>query len=325
MTSAGGHANIVLCGLGRWGQNLLRTLNSQGHLYGVYDPVAAALAKAPVTAVQYNTYESVLADPSVHCVVLATPIATHVPLCRQALLAGKHVYVEKPLATTTKDAQALMDLAQEKRLQVFVGHLMLYHDSFRECAHAVRESGKAVEAIFFERGAHGPFFGAGHVIWDLGPHDVSMLYNLLPGYTMTVTAVSGTPDDLDVAVCAQLNKHRVLVRLRWSRWFVKKHSNVTIVTAKKTFYFDDTQSQVIDKAFYFEKGCPQEKHFLVSSLPWQSPLENEIESLVAVLEGTQGWGNVTNGSTAIPVVHLLEMIEKMCPPVAWPQAPVRCI
>ena len=122
-------------GVGPWGSNLARNFNEVARLKWLCDADAQKLTglegRFPATTFT-ERFEDVLADPEVEAVVIATPVVTHAELAKRALREGKHVFVEKPMALTAGDAEELVELAEERRLALMPGHLLLYHPGVRK-------------------------------------------------------------------------------------------------------------------------------------------------------------------------------------------------
>jgi UDP-2-acetamido-3-amino-2,3-dideoxy-glucuronate N-acetyltransferase len=167
-------------GLGAWGPNLLRTFGAIGgcRVRRVADLDAdrfAALEIAGERPAFTRDYREILADPAIDAVAVATPSETHYRIGREALLAGKHLFVEKPLALSSREGQRLVDLARERRRTLMVGHLLMYHPAIVALAGLVRAGriGK-IRYLGIRRCAFGRLSGGCSVLWDLGPHDVSI-------------------------------------------------------------------------------------------------------------------------------------------------------
>jgi predicted dehydrogenase len=182
-------------GLGYWGPNLLRVLgdNLDVKVRWICDLDSSRLAKhrrrhpnARVT----TRLERVLADPEVDAVVLATPVHTHYDLAAQALRAGKHVFVEKPLATSSELAADLATLARERSRILMCGHTFLYSPPVRALKRMI-ESGTLGEIYFISssRVNLGLHQRDASVIWDLGPHDFSILLYWLSEMPTSVRAL----------------------------------------------------------------------------------------------------------------------------------------
>lgn len=133
--------SVIVVGCGYWGKNLVRNFAELGALAGICDPDTSAAAKlADAHKTKVVDWKAALADPAIKGVAIAAPAALHYRLASEALNAGKHVFVEKPLALDVGEAQALCDLAEKKNLRLMVGHLLQYHPAFSGTGTASRHS-----------------------------------------------------------------------------------------------------------------------------------------------------------------------------------------
>lgn len=182
-----------------------------------------------------------LADEQLDAVVIATPATTHHTLAKQALEAGKHVFVEKPPAVTTEQMKDLIRTATRQGLVLMPGHLMLYHPGFVSLKNALDEGeiGK-IQSVHFDRLSPGPTGGDIGVLWDLGPHDVSM-----------AIALFGAPDKTSAwmtedVVYGHLGfPSGVTAHLYMSRLSSVKTRRITIVGEDGVLSFDDSVSDVL--------------------------------------------------------------------------------
>ncbi|HMX46663.1 MAG TPA: Gfo/Idh/MocA family oxidoreductase, partial [Candidatus Obscuribacter sp.] len=190
-----GLPRVALIGCGNWGKNLVRNFHHLGALSTVCDSdqkrldfVAREFRGVKTT----SDYDSVLRDSEVSAIVIATPSDTHFNLARQALLAGKHVYVEKPLARDVKHAEELDALATERNLVLMVGHLLLYHPAVN-CLKDLIASGELGDLLFVrsDRMNFNMSRRDWSVLWDLAPHDISMMSYLLDCSSPEVSRVGG--------------------------------------------------------------------------------------------------------------------------------------
>jgi UDP-2-acetamido-3-amino-2,3-dideoxy-glucuronate N-acetyltransferase len=170
----------VVVGGGYWGRNIARSLADIGALYGVVDSkpsTAAELAEA--YGGRPLSWEAVLSDGAVEAVAVATPPISHFSLAREALLAGKHVMVEKPLALSLSDGEKLVRLAESVGRQLGVGHQLQYHPAYLELRRLVREGAFGrLQHIAASRLNFGKVCQHEDVLWALGPHDISMVLGL---------------------------------------------------------------------------------------------------------------------------------------------------
>jgi predicted dehydrogenase len=176
-------ASVAVAGLGQWGANLARNFNELAGLAWVCDlsedRLAAAATRYP-SARTTTRFDDVLADDSVEAVVVATPVPTHAELARRALAAGKHVFVEKPMAMGAGDGATLVALAEERGLALMPGHLLLYHPGVRKLKELVeaRELGDVLY-VYGNRQNLGTIRPDENALWSLGVHDLSVILYLL--------------------------------------------------------------------------------------------------------------------------------------------------
>jgi predicted dehydrogenase len=184
----GGPVGVAIVGAGYWGPNLLRNFcrfpgADVRWLCDLDTDRAQAVVGRYSTVAVTADYEQVLADPDVDAVVVATPAGSHAPLGLAALDAGKHVLVEKPLATTMKDGIRLVERAEEQGLVLMCDHTYCYTPAVREIrtlvAGGVLGDLQYIDSVRINLGLIRP---DADVIWDLAPHDLSILDYILPDH-----------------------------------------------------------------------------------------------------------------------------------------------
>ena len=242
---------VGVVGLGYWGPNLVRVLFelSDIELTRVCDRSSEALEAITRRYPALSTttdYSDLLLDPSIDAIVIATPIATHYELARQALIAGKHVFVEKPLAVTAQQAIELAELSIELGRTLMPGHTFLYSPA----VDAVREligSGDLGEIYFVSMsrvnlGLHQPDVS---VIWDLGPHDLSILRYWLNEAPTSVAAVARgcvIPDIPDVGFINLQFDTGIIAHVELSWLAPSKLRRTTVVGSQQMVVYDDTSA-----------------------------------------------------------------------------------
>jgi predicted dehydrogenase len=245
--------NVAVVGLGYWGPNLVRALHDVGEqVRWICDLEPSMLEKIGrrYPAVRRTTdFAEVLADPAVDAVAIATPVSTHHALASAALEAGKHVFVEKPLAASSAEALDLIRQADERGLTLMPGHTFLYSPPV--CAiRDLIEAGELGDIYFISTsrvnlGLHQPDVS---VAWDLGPHDFSILRYWLEETPAHVAALSrgciipGTPDVafINLEYASQAIAH---VELSWLA--PSKLRRTTIVGSRKMVVYDDTTNEPV--------------------------------------------------------------------------------
>jgi len=186
--------NLAQIGIGRWGKNLLRNHYQIGSLKLACDldqnNIDAALKTYSDLKITKNI-DDVLNDPKIDAVVIATPASTHYALGKKVLTAGKHAYIEKPIVLKQQDLQDLIDLAKTKNKVLMEGHLLLYHGAVNRMRQAIQDGliGE-VQQVYCRRAALGAIRFESNVLWDLGTHDISVVYYLLDEQPKIISAQS---------------------------------------------------------------------------------------------------------------------------------------
>lgn len=197
--------NVALIGYGYWGVNLLRNLIAiKGcNVVMVCEPNKKRREilnlTHPSTQVT-DDYNDVLNNPDINAVVIATPVHTHFDLVKKALDTNKHVLVEKPLTTSTTEAQILIDLAVSKNLQLMIDHTFLYSGAVEKIKELVdAENLGTLKYIDSTRINLGLIQADVNVLWDLAPHDLSILAYLTKEEPVSVcaTGISHTGNDIE--------------------------------------------------------------------------------------------------------------------------------
>ena len=174
---------LGLIGAGRWGENLIRNFVQLGVLSTVCDINDSSLKKInkkfPTVKLTKN-FSDIINDSSIDAVVISAPTKFHEELAKLSLRAGKHVYVEKPLARNEKGAIELMQMADELNLILMVGHLLLYHPAVNKLKELIEEGALGeIRYLNSDRRNFSSVRGDTNVIWDLAPHDISMINYIL--------------------------------------------------------------------------------------------------------------------------------------------------
>jgi predicted dehydrogenase len=189
--------NLGVIGYGYWGPNVVRNFAIQPdcHLSAVCDKNPATLEhvlrRYPSAQATQDPSE-LMKSPEIDAVAIVTPVSTHYELAKQALLHGKHVFVEKPFTATSAQAEELIELADRKNLQVMVDHTFLFTGAVRKIKQLIDE-GVLGPLYYYDstRVNLGLFQHDVNVIWDLGPHDVSIVDHLIGLEPEMVVATGG--------------------------------------------------------------------------------------------------------------------------------------
>jgi UDP-2-acetamido-3-amino-2,3-dideoxy-glucuronate N-acetyltransferase len=238
---------IAVIGTGYWGKNLVRNFHSLGVLHSICDvnseTVEALLARYPDVA-SASSYSDILADAQIRGVVIATPASTHADMIRQALLAGKDVYVEKPLCLTEREGTELINLAQERGRILMVGHLLWYHPAVLKLKELI-ETGDLgrIQYIYSNRLNLGKLRREENVLWSFAPHDVSVILGLVGEMPESIIAQGGNYlhaklADATVSLLSFASGTRAHIFVSWLHPF--KEQKLVVVGDRKMVVFDDT-------------------------------------------------------------------------------------
>ena len=255
---------VGVVGLGYWGPNLLRVLFEHedvevAWICDVDESRLARLARRYPTVRATTEYDALLADAGLDAIFIATPVFTHFDLASRSLEAGKHTFVEKPLAPSPDEADQLMELAADRGLTLMCGHTFLYSPPVRMVREMLQEN--ALGELYFISSSRvnlGLHQSDVSVIWDLGPHDFSILLYWLGEMPSSVRAqgrdsiVAGIPD---VAFVTLTFPSGLLVNVELS-WLApsKLRRTVLVGSEKMVVYADGTPEplRVYDSGVVYE-------------------------------------------------------------------------
>jgi predicted dehydrogenase len=256
---------VAAVGCGYWGPNVIRNLDAIDgfELCCICDADPARLA--PVAA-RYpyvratGNIDEIFDDPSIDAVYLATPVSTHYDLVRRALETGKHVLVEKPLATTIEQAESLGQLAAANRLTLMVGHTFVFSPPVRKVKQLV-DDGQVGPIYYIEttRVNLGLFQKDVSVLWDLGPHDVSILIYWLGEVPTQVSARGRSyPGEAleDVAFVTLEFPSGILAQVQISWLAPSKLRRTSIVGRQRMVVYDDLEP--VEKIKIYDRGVDRQ-------------------------------------------------------------------
>ena len=320
---------VGVIGCGYWGPNLIRNLLENRKCTGVTvcDADPASLAKAQHRFPTVECVASVadlLRDEEVRAVVIATPVSTHFGIARACLRAGRHVFVEKPMAATSAEAEELIALADRAGVALMVGHTFEYSPPVNKIKDIV-DSGSLgeifyVSAIRVNLGIHQRDVS---VVWDLAPHDLSMLFYWLGEVPTEVIVTEGAfvqPLIADVAFINLKFESGKIANIQSSWLSPSKLRQTTIVGSHKMLIYDDTNA--MERVKVFDRGVEfkDPQTFGEFTLTYRTgdivsphvsatePLQLEMDHFLECA-GT-GAKPRTDGESGLRVVRVLEAIER---------------
>ncbi|MGB0383300.1 MAG: Gfo/Idh/MocA family protein [Ardenticatenaceae bacterium] len=321
---------IGVIGCGYWGPKLARNFHElpECELSYVADFRSDRLAHMQNLYPQIEVtedYRDILAS-KVDGVAIATPVSTHYRLGMEALRAGKHVLIEKPLAASSAEAWELVQTAEALQRVLMVGHTFEYNPAV-EAVRTIIQSGEIGDIYYINatRVNLGLFQPDINVVWDLAPHDLSILNYILDSQPLSVSARGGVYVQRergihDVAFLTLGYPNDVMAEVRVSWLDPVKTRHYTIVGSKKMLVYDDIAHA---KVVIYDKGVdrppysdtPEEFHLsyrhgseIAYPVFWTEPLRQECQDFVRSIE--QGTKPRSDGRSGARVVDILEKAQK---------------
>lgn len=306
---------IAVIGCGVWGRNIVRNFYNLRVLDTVCDIDEENLNKVvldyPGVKVTKD-YNDILNNPEITGVAVVTPSHMHYKLVKAMLLAGKNVYVEKPISTVAEEAKDLTNLANDRGLVLMVGHLLLYHPAVSRLKMLIEE-GALGEIVYAQsdRLNVNYFKNDRSVMWDLAPHDVSMISYVTGKNPVRVLSAVGCSSDrneiMDITHLGIEFEDGVIAQISDSWITPKKHVTLLVRGTKATAILDDTvmehKLQIFDN---FAAGAS--KNIQLDYLEIE-PLKLECQHFVSCCES--GKKARSDGENGFIVVRILEEAEKI--------------
>ncbi len=318
---------VALCGFGAWGRNLARALDrTEGiALEWICDREIEKLgdeaAKYP-HARRHANYAEVLPGPA-QAIVIATPSSEHYTMALAALRAGKHVFLEKPMAMSANEAKELSDLAKSRNLTLMVGHLLLYHPGVELMKERIA-SGELGEIYYMQtqRVNLGVVRKDENALWSLAPHDFSVILDLFGEEPESVSARGRAflqPGIEDVVFVNLQFASGKMAEVHVSWLDPRKERRMVVVGSRKMIEFDDMQPaekiRIYDKGAEIERvadmiGAIRVRHgdVHVPLLPNVEPLMAEMRHFAHCVR--TGLTPKTDGDSGARVVRLLELASE---------------
>jgi predicted dehydrogenase len=334
--------NVALIGVGYWGPNVARAMSEVhgAHLHTICDADPGRLDRMrrlyPATAF-VTDFEAVLANDAIDAVIIATPVSMHHRMARMALVAGKHVLVEKPLAATSADCEDLLRTATERAATLMVGHVFLYNAAVRKVKDYI-DSGELgdVRYIYSQRLNLGQVRQDVNALWNFGPHDVSILGYWLDGLPSRVIARGYSyvqPGIEDVVFMTLDYQGEVGANVHISWLDPLKVRRMTVVGSEKMVVYDDVSADA--RIMVYDKGVSRTARgvpdgaaeslgryetfgefqlllragdVLIPKVDFGEPLRLECQHFVDCIQ--TGERPLTDGRNGLDVVRVLEAAQR---------------
>jgi predicted dehydrogenase len=321
---------VGVVGYGYWGPKLARVFSElpDATLSMVADVRDARLEDIRLWHPGVTTtcdFHDLLAD-DVDAIVVATPVRTHYHLAKMALLAGKHVLVEKPLTLRADHARELTDLAAERGLTLMVGHTFVYNPAV-ELVREIVQSGELGQIYYLNatRVNLGLLQPDINVMWDLGPHDISVFRFILGQEPRSVSAhgmayINAQRGLHEVVYMNVFCADGVMANMRFSWLHPVKQRRLTVVGSKKMLVYDDIAEEkvvIYDKGVEVPEYSVTEAEFHASyrhgdrapqPLQWAEPLQQECRAFIHSIR--TGAPTRSGGEDGLRVIKVLETAQR---------------
>lgn len=330
MDARDGRLRVAVIGFGYWGPNLARNAsqNSGMALAAIVDASVARLAAANRSYPAITTsgdVQAVLGDVSIDAVFIATPPETHCSLVLDALAHGKHVLVEKPLATNTADAARMVAAAKDTDRVLMVDHTFLFTPAVQKMK-SYFAAGEMGEVYYYDstRINLGIFQSNANVIWDLAPHDIAIMLHLIGETVTSVSAIGARHVDMKNENIAYLTfqfESSLLAHLHVN-WLAPTKIRRTIIGAsKKMLVYDDIEPD--EKLKVYDCGAQiatdveeiygrlveyRTGDVLSPRLDKTEALANEMDHFLGVVRGDEA--SVSDGAFGLEVVRIIDAAQR---------------
>jgi predicted dehydrogenase len=315
--------SVGQAGLGYWGKNLARNFDELAELRWLADATHAVreqFARRYPNARVTGSFDDLCADPTLDAVVIATPVPTHYALAKQALEAGKHVFVEKPPAMKAAEMAELVSLAEERSLVLMPGHLLLYHPGVQKLKGLV-ETGELgdVLCVYSNRQNLGIIRKDENALWSLGVHDLSVILYLIEEQPVEAVAHGNAflnQGVEDIAFCYLRFPSGKIAHMHLSWLDPHKMRKITVVGHEKMAVFDDMELErkvtIYDKAPEQPAGNYGEWRtrtgdIFSPKIANDEPLRLECTHFLRLVE--EGPGDFAEARAGLEVVRALELLS----------------
>ena len=309
--------NVAVVGCGYWGKNLVRNFAQLRALRWICDTNKTSLqaqAQLYPDARPTTRFEDVLTDDDIQGVVIATPAALHYAQAKDAILSGKDVFVEKPLALRYHEGQELVELAEAHGVVLMVGHILEYHPAVTLLKDIVRreELGRPWY-IYSNRLNLGKVRQEENILWSFAPHDISVISSLVGSEPTVVSASGGSylqSGIVDVTVTNLLFDDGVRAHIFVSWLHPNKEQKLVVIGDHKMAVFDDTAREgklkIYDKGIEWRAGLPVPRQTAETTLFFEEtePMRLECEHFLTCIRERKR--PLTDGKSALKVLRVLE-------------------
>lgn len=318
--------NIGVVGCGYWGPNLIRNFRAQP------DCIVKAICDQDETRLKQlkslypevhpeRDFDRMIADPKLDAVIVATPVRFHYGMAKKALAAGKHTFIEKPMASSSAECEELIDLAKKNGLILMIGHTFLYSSPVRKIKEIIRDGDIGnIQYISSRRLNLGLYQKDINVAWDLAPHDISIILYIMEEAPVSVNCRGNchvTPGIEDVTNMSLSFRNNQIATVHNSWLDPRKVREMTIVGTRRMIVYDDVEP--LEKIKIYDARVDRPPHYntfaeftysyhygdiYVPYVKQEEPLKVETHHFLDCIR--TGGRPVTDGRHGLELVRILE-------------------
>jgi len=320
---------VSIIGVGYWGPNIIRNFISNAStivdsICDIRQERIDAIRKIYQFLNATRDYREIVHSNSNDLVAICTPVFTHYEIAKEALEAGKHILLTKPMTSTTVQAEELVNLAEKKGLQIFVDHTFMYHGAVRKIKQLL-QNGEIGDLYYFDsvRVNLGLFQHDVNVVWDLAPHDISIMFYLLDRYPECVVATGadhfGTGLE-DMAYLTVYFPNNLIAHIHVNWLSPVKIRQTLIAGSKKMVVWDDNEPsekvRIYDKGIEIVQTTDKVYDILIQyrtgdmycpKIDTKEALSVEVDDIVASLKN--GSVPISDGKVGLMIVKILEAAQ----------------
>ncbi len=306
---------VAVIGCGLWGRNIVRNFYNLNVLHSVCDldmenlkMVTQLYSDVRTT----NDFNGLLLNPEIKALCVVTPSHTHFNLVKKALLAGKHVYVEKPISTSSAEALELKELAQKMNVKLLVGHLLLYHPAVNRLKMLIAQGVLGdIKYVQSDRLNINYFKNDRSVMWDLAPHDVSMIAHITGRAPLKVLSAVGAQSEIenifDITHLTIEFEDNIITQVSDSWIHPQKRVSLLVRGTKATAILDDTIE--VGKLKVYDNDKDNQKDIEIFDYLEIEPLKLECQHFLNCIEHDKT--PRSDGENGYMIVKILESAENM--------------
>jgi len=322
-------ARVAIIGCGYWGINYIRLLSqlSEARLIAICDQSETRLkdiSKRFPESKAFSNYKDIPKE-DFDAVVVCTNPASHASVAEYFLNIGKHVLIEKPITTTSADAQNLIEAATKNNAILMVGHIFLFNAGIRKIKTYIEKGDPGeIYYLYARRTNLGPFRNDVNALWDLAPHDIYIFNYFLNSQPLWVSAIGAkflqnpSCEDLGFITLGYPNGILGNIHVSWAN--PNKEREIVVVGSKQRIVFDDTSIQ--EKVRVFEKGVEAAKEpssfgehqlsirdgdIIAPNIPVSEPLKSQVLHFIECIR--EGTSPLPDGKSGLEVIDIMEAID----------------